>query len=214
MKIEEIFTDIQIKKPKVVYVSGKTCTGKTTFTKELSSIGYANLELDKIVTSAVVEPFNVNQVHEAFITAYRDQGPKEQIQAFIEGTKREIRTKENFSPVVIDGAIARSRILKEIFADDLKGFYFVYLHPVNFEIYKDRIQKRFISGAVNNTTGLPKAFWTLINSIELDEFKKTLTLNAGIENAISEYTKSSMEESKERLSHFKESFPDLHVVEV
>jgi guanylate kinase len=214
MKIEEVFRDIQNQKPKVVYVSGKTCTGKTTFTKELNSIGYANLELDKVVTSSIVEAFNVNPVHEAFITAYRDQGPKEQIEAFIEATKKEIRTKENFSPVVIDGAIARSRILKEIFVDDLEDFYFVYLHPVNFEIYKERIQKRFTAGAANNTSGLPKAFWSLANPADLDEFKKTLTLNTGLIEAIDEYTSSSMEESKERLTHFKESFPDLRIVEI
>lgn len=214
MKIEEIFTDIQKNKPKAVYVSGKTCTGKTTFTNELIGLGYTTIELDQIVISAVVEKFNVSPTHEAFITAYRDQGPSEHIEAFISATRKEIETKLNHSPIVIEGAIAQSRILKEIFAGDFKDFYFVYLHPVNFEVYKDRIQQRFITGAATNSSGLPKAFWSLVNPTDLDDFKKTLAVNENIKKAIHEYTTSSMEESKARLAHFKESFPNLHVVEI
>lgn len=214
MKIEEVFKDIQNNKPKVVYVSGKTCTGKTTFTNELVRLGYATIELDQIVISAVVEKFNVSQTHEAFITAYRDQGPQEQVEAFIIATRKEIEAKLTSSPIVIEGAIAQSRILEEIFTGDLEDFYFAYLHPVNFEIYKDRIQQRFIAGAATNSSGLPKSFWNLINPADLEEFKKTLTINENIEKAIHEYTTSSTEESKVRLVHFKESFPNLHVVEI
>ena len=198
----------------MVYVSGKTCTGKTTFANEVHALGYTGIELDKIVTSAVIEPFNVQPPNEGYIIAYRDKGPAKQVAAFITAVRQEIKAKLPSSPVIIEGAIARARILKEVFSEELNDFYFVYFHPVHFELYKDRIRSRFITGVPNNSVGLPKDFWALVDKNDLDEFMKTLTLNEGIEKAINEYTAISMRESEERLNHFKEAFPNLHIVEV
>ena len=214
MKREDVLEQIKIQKPQIVYVSGKTCTGKTTFANEVHALGYQGIELDKIVASAVVEPFNVQPPNEAYITAYKDMGPAEHVAAFIAAVKKEIDMKISSAPIVIEGAIARSRILKEIFSGELRDFFFVYFHPIHFEPYKERIRSRFIAGVPTNTAGLPKNFWTLVNKSDLDIFLQTLIPNEGIEKAIDDYVGISMRGSEKRLRHFKEAFPNLHVVEV
>ncbi len=65
MKKEEILAEIENQKTRIVYVSGKTCTGKTTFANEVHALGYVGIELDKIVTTAVIEPFNIQPPNEA-----------------------------------------------------------------------------------------------------------------------------------------------------
>ncbi|MBX4192597.1 hypothetical protein KW798_03905 [Candidatus Parcubacteria bacterium] len=214
MNKEVVLEEIKNKKPRIVYISGKTCTGKTTFANDVLAQGYGGIELDKIVTSAVIEPFNVQPPNEGYVVAYRDIGPSEQIAAFISAVRKEIKEKLVATPVVIDGAIARARILKEIFSDEFTDFYFVYFHPVHFDLYKERIRNRFITGVPDNSAGLPKDFWALVNKKDFDEFMQKHTLNEGLEKAIDEFTHKSMEESKHRRDHFKESFPGLHVVEV
>lgn len=214
MTKEEILNDIKIKEPRIVYISGKTSTGKTTFAKELQVEGYLNIGLDEIVIASVVEPFKINPPGEAFVIAYRDIGPKEQIDAFISAARGAISKDIATSKIVIDGAIAKSKILKEIFSKELTDFYFVYFHPTDFEKYEKRICERFITGGATDSTGLPKNFWALVNNNDMELFKKTLILNDGLKKAIHDFTYESMKESDKRLDDFKKSFSNIHVVEV
>ncbi|MDR3547735.1 MAG: hypothetical protein P4M11_05635 [Candidatus Pacebacteria bacterium] len=213
MEKENLLKEIKATKPRIIYVSGKTCTGKTTFANEMRAEGYVQIELDTIVTNSVVIPFNL-PAGEAFLTAYRDAGPTEQTEAFITAAKSEIAEKAKSSPIVIEGAIAKSRILKEIFSNELADFFFVYFHPVHLENYIERIRTRFTAGVVDGTTGLPKHFWDRTREVDVESFIVTLKMNEGIERAIKEYAGISMKESEERLAHLRESFPDIHVVEV
>ncbi len=202
------------RKPKIIYVSGKTCTGKTTLADEVASRGYAKIELDDIVNDSVVIPFNISAVDEAFITAYCDTGPAEQVAAFIAAAQNEITKKLSPPGIVIEGAIAKSRILKEIFSGKLSDFFFVYLHPVDLESYKEKIRTRFVAGAADKTSGLPKFFWNFVQNSDFEQFIKTNHLNEGLERSIGEYAIISMQESKERLRHFKENFSNILVIEV
>jgi adenylate kinase family enzyme len=214
MQKEDVLQKIKEISPRIIYISGKTCTGKTTFANEVKEHGYTQIELDAIVTNSIVIPFKIKSPGEAFLTAYRDSGPKEHVDAFIIAAIKEIKEKLAFSPIVIEGAIAKSRILKEIFSGDLSSFFFVYFHPVHLDIYMGRMRERFVAGAADGTSALPKHFWDITNRKDVEEFTKSNMMNEGIENAIKEYAQISMKESEERLQHLQESFPSICVVEV
>lgn len=213
MNQTEIASKITEEKPQVVHVSGKTCTGKTTFASALEEQGYLKIELDKIVTDSVVVPFNVLS-GDAFLAAYRDEGPSEQTEAFIVAARKEISTKMTTSPLVIEGSIAKTRILKEVFKGHVEDFVFIYFHPVNIETYIERIRARFVAGARKKTAGLPKHFWAHVQEADFKEFLDMDILNEGIENSIRNFASASMQESNERLNHLKTGFPDICVVEV
>ena len=118
MKIDEILQKIKENKPKIIYISGKTSTGKSTFSNNIRDFfGYHIVDLGSIVFKSVIEPFSVAP-SESFITTYRDTEPREHVSAFISATKNAINSQLKSSPVVIEGAIAKSRILKEIFQEN------------------------------------------------------------------------------------------------
>lgn len=208
-----VLEKIQQENPRLVYLSGKTCTGKTTFAIVLEGQGYSRVELDKIVTRSVVIPFEVLP-GDGFRAAYREDGPLEHTEAFIVSAKSEITERFKDSPLVIEGAVAKSRILKEIFSGTLGDFIFIYFHPINIDVYAERILTRFVAGARTNTSGLPKDFWTLVQEDDLKEVMDAGTVGAGITDAVRQYASKSMEESARRLGHLKESFPDIVVVEI
>lgn len=214
MTKEAILQQITHQQPHLIYLSGKTCTGKTTFANYLVAHGYAHIELDQIVEASIVQRFHLDPPGQAFVTAYADEGPAEYAESFIAAARNEIRNKLKSSSVVIDGAIARNRILKAIFSDELSHFCFIYFHPVHAEIYRERIRTRFIEGRGTRAAGLPKDFWDLVKQEDLDQFLQKREINEGIERSIAEYASQSMEASERRLRRFQESFPDIVVVEV
>ncbi|MEI8339472.1 MAG: hypothetical protein WCF94_02295 [bacterium] len=213
MSKELVLKTVEEQKPRLIYLSGKTCTGKTTFSNELEQQGYTKIELDKIVMRSVVTPFNVNP-GDGFRTAYRGLGPKEQIDEFVKATKEEITKRVQETSLVIEGAIATPEILSAVFSGDLTDFTFIYFHPVNIDVYEGRILSRFIAGAKDGSSGLPKDFWSLVKDSDLDEFKSTDHVNSGIKNAINEYAIKSMNESQIRLAGFKTYFPNIIVIEI
>jgi tRNA uridine 5-carbamoylmethylation protein Kti12 len=74
------------KQTRLVYVSGKTCSGKTTFSSDLEKEGHTRIELDKIVMESVVHAFRV-EPGVGFLTAYRGEGPEEQTASFVATAK-------------------------------------------------------------------------------------------------------------------------------
>ena len=214
MTADEILEIIKNKKPKLVYISGKTSTGKSTFSKNLKDLyGYSIVDLGEVVFKSVIEVFS-SDPSETFITVYRDTEPKEYVDTFIKATRDAILSKLNFSPVVVEGAIAKSRIINEIFSGELENFMFIYFHPLNHDKYAQRIKQRFIDGAENNTTDLPKLFWFFIDQSDLEKFIKTKILSKELNGAIDQYADISMEESKERLKHFQKNFSEINIIEI
>lgn len=213
MTSESILKNVQFQKPSLIYLSGKTCTGKSTLAHHLECYGYKKIELDKVVMRSVVVPFNV-ATGDGFRTAYRGDGPIEQTQAFVEAARLEIMEGFLSSPLVIEGAIADSRILSEIFSGDFKDFFFIYLHPVHTLVYQERILSRFVAGAATGNAGLPKDFWSLLPDFNLDQFKDTSSVTPAITDAVRTFAQKSMAESQLRLKNFKLTFPDIAVVEI
>ncbi|HEY0010646.1 MAG TPA: hypothetical protein VGB97_01880 [Candidatus Paceibacterota bacterium] len=212
MNREEALQKVIGLKPKVVYLCGKTCTGKTTFTNLLVNEGYARIELDQVVMDAVVTPFNVVPAYEAFITAYQDVGPPEHVTAFVEAAKSEIIEKLAHSAVIVEGSIGKSHLVKQVFEG--MDFLFMYFHPTDVRAYEDRIRRRFVSGVRTNTTGLPKEFWNLVEEADLATYLASNIVGAGIEKSISKYVTISIRRSQERLDRFMADFPSIWVVEV
>src|SRR3989344_659272 len=183
MTADEILEIIKNKKPKLVYISGKTSTGKSTFSKNLKNLyGYSVVDLGEVVFKSVIEVFS-SDPSETFITVYRDTEPKEYVDTFIKATRDAILSKLNFS-------------------------------PVNHDKYAQRIKQRFIDGAENNTTDLPKLFWFFIDQSDLEKFIKTKILSKELNGAIDQYADISMEESKERLKHFQKNFSEINIIEI
>lgn len=212
MKLEEVLEKIKSEKQRVVYLSGKTCTGKTTFSNLLEGSGYTRVELDRIVTESVVEKYNVVP-NDAFLTAYRGEGPSKHIEAFIAAAKKVIIEKSAENSIVVEGAIAKASILQDVFSGINENLFFVYFHPRSIDVYVDRIMERFLSGAHTNTTGLPKRFWSLVDMRDVEFFLETGGIPTALQNAMREFAESSAEESEKRLRHLEESFPDIHTVE-
>ena len=214
MNKEGVYENIKKEKPRIIYIGGKTCTGKTTFAKRIQALGYSEIELDNIVTTSVIEPFDVQPPAKGYIVAFRGIGPTEQVDAFISGVRQEVSRKIQTAPVIVEGAIASSRILKDIFTGAIADVYFVYFHPVDFNAYCERIQTRFVTGVPNDSAGLPPQFWELVDAADLEQFKRTLVLSVRLEESIAEYAVLSMKESETRLAHFREDFTNIYVVEV
>jgi guanylate kinase len=126
MTKDALLEKIKRENPRLVYLSGKTSTGKSTLANELRDMyGYSKIELDDIVFSAVIEPFNVEIPTNAFRTVYRDTEPKEQVEAFIEASKKEIKEILKLAPIVVEGSIAKTRVLKEVFSGNLQDFILI-----------------------------------------------------------------------------------------
>jgi hypothetical protein len=215
MTKESILSEVRAEMPKVLYVSGKTCTGKTTFSEEIErTLHYTHIMLDDIVQRSVVEPFHIQNIPDAYVTVYRDGEPKEQVDAFVSAAHEAILSARALSPVVVEGAIARPRVLREVFSGELADFLFVYFHPVHFDVYLDRIKSRFVAGAHDGTSALPKHFWSFVRDEDMQTYRRTRELNEGLMESLRAFAQASMEESQTRLDGFLSTFPDIRVVEV
>ena len=84
MTIEVAYRLVTKQQPHLVYVSGKTSTGKSTFAKRLAEeFNYAIIELDQIVLKAVEQRFGEASEKSAFIEVYRNRDEREWIDAFV-----------------------------------------------------------------------------------------------------------------------------------
>ncbi|MDP3988620.1 MAG: hypothetical protein Q8P93_00060 [bacterium] len=210
---QKLSEHISIIKPKLIYISGRTCSGKTTLSHEIEELDYKKIELDKIVESAVMQAYSVTSSSEAFIAAYRGEGPEIYTTAFISEAQKIIHNERlSGSQLVAEGAIAKGWIFKEVFADYLDELLFVYLLPRDIKVYAKRIETRFIDGVAHGTTGLPKDFWALVSQDDVDQFLNTGKLGK-LKDIFIDFAVHATRESRERLTHLQESFPDIYVVE-
>lgn len=214
MTKETALEQIKTNASRLIYLCGKTSTGKTTLAKQIvDDFGYSLIELDDIIMHSVIAPLGIKNASDAFGAAYRGLGSPEYTVTFIAATKCAIADAVTASPVIVEGSIAKASIIKEIFSGDLTDFVFLYLHPTDAEAYRARIRKRFIGGARNGTSGLPKPFWSLIDPKDLETFISTGELNTPLEECIRHYADLSIAESRERLAEFQKEFPNITIIE-
>src|SRR5688572_3357951 len=126
MTVDEIYQDIVKQKPPVIYVSGKTSTGKSTFGRKLrDQLGYQAIELEAVLLEIVKEHGFDEQT--TFRKVLYDSGEFEAKALFSNTTDRIISNAltEN-RPLVIEGAVANVDTLQRILrpASNLLFLYF------------------------------------------------------------------------------------------
>jgi predicted kinase len=216
MTVGEAYSLVKSKRPQFVHVTGKTCTGKTTFANHLKNeLGYAVIELDELATEAVIEPLGlaVKRGH-AMFELYKERNELQWIGMLVSSAHQKIQNHiKAGQPVVLDGAVSNLTTLQEL----LKPFpdtETIYFHPVNPNNYIRFITERFMRTAADYHAGLPVTFWELVDKTEFQRFCQTRIITPGLARSIKTYAMSSMRSSTERLKKFQKVFRDIKLVEV
>lgn len=213
MTVDQIYEIIAAKKPPVIYLSGKTSTGKSTFGRRLGSeLGYDVVELEAILLDIVDE--HGYDEPTTFRKVLHDDGEGEEKSLFYAATDELIKNAlAQQAPLVIEGAVANvdtlARVLKPA-----HNLLFVYFHPADLDVYIRNLTKRFSESGPDSLGGLPSTFWKLIDKQEFQTFCQTRQLSDGLTESIRAYATKSQEESLTRLAEFREKFGDITAVEV
>ena len=206
MKTDDLYIEIKKSLPQIIFVTGKTSTGKTTFANKLhTDLGYEIIELDKVVRESVVINNPDEKVGDIFMEVYKNRDRLDWINAFVELARERIVQSKGL--LVVDGAIANHETLQEVFAD--LDFKFVFFHPEDKDKYTQMLTERFVNGAHDGTTGLPNYFWSLVEEADLTEFLENGGINEGLHSAIEAFSESSVEKSSDRYAYFMEHFSDI-----
>jgi hypothetical protein len=213
MTINEIYQDIAEQKPPVIYLSGKTSTGKSTFGRKLrDELDYQVIELEAILLEIVKK----NELDEqtTFRKVLYNAGEFEAKTLFFDATDRIINGAiANSRPVVIEGAVANVETLQRILQPAPK-LLFLYFHPASTEVYIRNLAKRFMESNEESYGGLPLTFWQLIDNAEFKTFCKTRKLTENLKASIKAYALSSQKESLIRLEEFRRKFENIIVIEI
>lgn len=214
MKAKEALEQILKEESKLVYVSGKTCTGKSTFASRLQGIGYGLIELDKIVRRAVIEKWGLDDEGEVFSEVFKRREKMEWVEAFVREAREEIEKKmSEQGRVVVEGAVANETTLREV----LSGWgkvQFYYFHPIDLKLYASFIKARFKESDKNYRGNLPDKFWSRVEDGDFKVFCEKGELVDGLKKAIEDYVEYSRGSSEKRLDRLKDSFKDIQVVEI
>jgi adenylate kinase family enzyme len=215
MKLDDLYKYIRDEMPQILYVSGKTCVGKSTFASKLKdNLGYEIIELDKVVFESVIKPQGLTDEKAVFVEVYKNSERRDLIDSFVAGAKRLIAAKAALrQPIVIDGAVANVDTLAEVF-DSSSAFVFVYFHPKDLSAYQRNLASRFMLSNKDFGSGLPKRFWEFIDDKDFEAFCKDRILSPSLAHSIKQYARSSRKESEKRLSIFKEKFSEMIVIEI
>lgn len=213
MTVDEIYQDIIKEKPPVIYVSGKTSTGKSTFGRRLrDQLGYQVIELEAVLLQIVKEHGFDEQT--TFRKVLYDTGEFEAKTLFFDVTDRIISDAlTSDHPVVIEGAVANTETLQHILRS-APHLFFLYFHPDDIEIYIRNLTNRFMESSEESYGGLPLKFWRLVDDEEFKNFCKTRALTEGLRASIRQYALTSQQESLTRLAAFRQRFEKIIVAEI
>lgn len=215
MTFDEALKFVRESQPDILYIGGKTSTGKSTFAAQLNTeMMYEVIELDKVVQSSVIIPLQISKRGEAFNEVYKRRDKPKWIQRFIEAADNEVTEAiKKDHRVIIDGAVANPRTLRELLAS-LPGVVFLYFHPTNLEVYERNLTNRFKSATPNHASGLPTQFWDLVDKAELQRFFESGIISAPLREAISKYARQSQESSEKRIEQQSAIAPDMRIVNI
>lgn len=202
-------------KPPIVYVSGRTSTGKTTFATQLhNELGYEVIELDQVVVDYVIKHFDLPSSSGVFVEVYRGDSQVEWIEQFVKATRAQILSALNQeSTVVLEGAVANPKTLERIF-NGFPSVEIFYFHPIDLENYTRNLTARFQTTTARYNAGLPAAFWSLIEPDQLEQFLSDHMVTAELVGAIARYAKLSQAESSEILRQLRQTFKNIVVIMV
>lgn len=215
MTFDEALKFVKDTKPNILYIGGKTSTGKTTFASQLQrSIEYHVVELDKVVHESVVQPFQISDEGKAFNEVYKRRDKPEWINAFIKAADNQVGGLiEAGHKVIIDGAIANPETLRELLAS-LTDVVTLYFHPTNLDVYERNLTNRFMLATPNHSAGLPTQFWKLVDKVEFKRFCETGEVSASLRDSISKYAKESKQSSEDRIQQQAAVIPEMKIVNI
>ena len=205
MTTNQVKERIICEKPQIVVLCGKTCTGKSTFARELESLNYKHIEFDLIVRESVRNKFGAKD-KEAF-TVYGGIAPKEWQESFETTAKGFIDNMLAVSNIALDSAIADPTVLQRILGKHADEICLVYFHPFDRGFYYQSISKRFSDDVINKKVSFP--IWDHITEVQLSDYKVNGIKGNEISKKIKQYADESIEKSKERLELFKTAFPSI-----
>lgn len=202
---------LKFSKPKIILLSGRTCTGKTTMTKELSSkLKMEILNLDDFINENVIKKFDLptDTNNSAIYTKiYSNEDDNIYHQTFIEAFKNFLL--KNNKPTIIDGSIHNSKIIS-LFENN---FEIVFLHPVDLKSYANRVIKRFELGVCNGTSSLTERFWDYVSQKQIDEYCASKIITKEIKTNIDNFSIEIQQKSLERINKIA-SFSKINVLEI
>lgn len=214
---DEIYELARRKQPRILCLTGKTSTGKSTLSDRLAAAcKYEVVKLDKIVGDTIVDPFGLQSSRgDVFVSVYKTADRTDWIKLFTLETQKRIRTLlGQGKKVIIDGAIANPVVVRSIF-DGLPDVLLVYMHPtLTSAAYRRNLTNRFLGTTAQNPNSLPKAFWEHIDQDCFQQFCQNRIMSAPLEKGIDQYAAHSSQESAKRLQILQEYFPDIIVVNV
>lgn len=213
MTVDQIYETIAAKKPPVIYISGKTSTGKSTFGRRLGSeLGYDIVELEAILLD-IVDDHGYDE-QSTFRKVLHDDGEDELKSLFYAATDELIQNALSQQvPLVIEGAVANVNTLARVL-EPAHGLLFIYFHPTDLDVYIRNLTKRFSESGPDSLGGLPASFWKLVDRQEFQTFCQTRQLSDGLTESIRSYAIMSQQESLTRLAEFRERFGDITTVDV
>lgn len=192
--------------PPLIFVSGKACSGKSTFAKRLEKHGYRHLSFDDFVHESVIKKYDVRDKGLAY-GVYRGQAPTSWQQSFEQEAHELILSSLKKTRVVVDAAIGNPQILKRIFSKELSDFLFIYLHPFDREYYYRSMFKRFQEDYQSQQ---PSCYlWDFVTPEILADYHLHRTRSQLTWNLIKNYADESIRRSIIRLSKFRRHYPDL-----
>ena len=209
--ISLIYKQIESKHPKLVFLSGKTSTGKTTMSNKLrTKYNCAIIELDEIIYR-----LDCPEGKNRFIEAYQKRDDKVITNSFVQATRQEIRSAlENHDFVIIEGAIVNVETLNEIISDWRRSFLFIYLDIKNIDIYAQRLTNRFEMSSPDDGNGLPGLFWEKFSPEILKTYYENRELTSFVRTAIRAYAVDSAKASTARLDRFSSHFDNILEIKV
>lgn len=213
MTVAEIYQTISTQKPPIIYLSGKTSTGKSTFARRLrDELGYKIIELEAVLLSMVKEQHLDEQSTFRTVMHGTEESPEKTNYLQITSALINEALKNN-EPVVIEGAIANVETLQRVL-QPATPLLFLYFHPDDMTTYVRNLTNRFMEADENSYGGLSMNFWKGIDADEFKTFCKTRKLTPVLEAAIRDYALNSQKSSTSRLEESRRLFGDIMVVDI
>ncbi len=206
LNIEDLKKQIKRDLPRLIFLAGKTCTGKSTFALDLKNLGYKHIELDVVVRQNVVQKFPMSDQSQAF-SVYTGNAPKEWQISFEKATRTLIKEELKSSKVVVEAAIADVNILKRIFTGELKYFVIIFFHPFNRKFYYLSILNKFIDDLRTQKRSFP--LWRYVTPEVINDYNKKEKKGAKVRKLIREYADQSIINSVKRYQAFKNVYPNI-----
>jgi adenylate kinase family enzyme len=216
MTVDELYAAIENYKPSVVYLTGKTSTGKSTFARKLATeFDYAVINLDDIVVQSVIKPRDIaEQRSDVFLEVYKLRNKLDWIKDFVDAAHDSVgQHTQAGSPVIIDGAIAHIETMQELLRPYPNAFI-AYFHPTDLELYTSYLTERFMGASIDDHNGLPKAFWDLVDKSDFITFCNNRVLIPSLRTSIKNYAQASQASSLQRLVSLRKNFPNILIIDI